>query len=82
MVEAFVHSDTGCHIIGCVFLRRSATSNPLHCFKGIFLPENTMRETPSQVQKYSSSVVKLPLLVDWRRGRYEQGLRRDVRFER
>lgn len=41
-----------------------------------------MRETPSLVQESTSSVVELSLLVDWGCGRYEQGLGRDVRFER
>lgn len=41
-----------------------------------------MSETPSLVQKWTSSVVKLSLLVDWRCGRYEQRLGRDVRFKR
>lgn len=41
-----------------------------------------MRETPSLVQKCTSSVVEFSLLVDRRRGRYEQGLGRDVWFKR
>lgn len=41
-----------------------------------------MRETPSVVQECTSSVVELSLLVDGGRGRYEQGLGRDVGFER
>lgn len=40
-----------------------------------------MRETPSLVQERNSSVVKLSLLVDRGRGRYEQGFGRDVGFE-
>lgn len=40
-----------------------------------------MRETPSLVRERNSSVVKLSLLVDWGRGRYEQGFGRDIGFE-
>lgn len=41
-----------------------------------------MRETPSLVQEFTSSVVELSLLVNGGRGRYEQGLGRDIGFER
>lgn len=83
LVEAVVHSDTGCHTIGCVCSgeglqpRTQSVSS-----KGSSLKMSQRGRLPRVVQECTFSVVVLSLFIDWGCCRYEQGLGWDVRFQR